>query len=49
MELELKVSKEEGQIILDALIKEPYNEVYQLIYKIQEQSAEQMKGEEVNG
>lgn len=43
MELNLKVSVEDGQKILNALIKEPYAEVYQLVNKIQEQSAEQLK------
>lgn len=43
MELNLTLSVEDGQKILDVLIEKPYKEVFELINKIQEQANEQMK------
>jgi len=39
----LELSKEEAQIILNALVKEPYLQVYELIVNIQNQSSEQLE------
>ena len=40
-ELIFKLTKEESQIMLNALTKEPYENVFKLINKIQEQVSEQ--------
>lgn len=42
MEITLYLTREEAQQVLNALIKEPYGEVYELVTKIQEQAASQM-------
>lgn len=42
MELQLNLTVEDGQKILDCLIKEPYKDVYKLVNKIQEQAKEQV-------
>lgn len=42
MKLQLNLTVDEGQRILDCLTKEPYKDVYELINKIQEQAREQM-------
>lgn len=42
MELVFKLSRQEAQIVLDALTKEPYIAVVDLINKVQEQASEQM-------
>ena len=39
----LELTKEEAQIVLNALVKEPYLQVYELIDNIQNQSSEQME------
>lgn len=41
--LNLKLTEEEAQKVLDALIKQPYVEVVDVINKIQEQASEQMQ------
>lgn len=43
MELTFKVSEQEAQIILNALIKEPYLNVVDVVNKIQKQAIEQMQ------
>lgn len=42
----LKLNKDEAQQVLDALVKEPYVEVFRLVNKIQAQSAEQIENKE---
>lgn len=42
MELTLKLSEQEAQLVLDALVKEPYISVVDVINKIQQQASEQM-------
>lgn len=44
--INLELTQDEAQIILNALIKEPYNVVFELINNIQEQASEQMKKED---
>ena len=39
----LELTKEEAQIVLNALVKEPYLQVYELIDNIQNQSSEQLE------
>lgn len=46
MEFNFKLTEKEAQIILNALIKEPYVEVVDLINKIQAQASEQMQDEQ---
>ena len=41
-EMTFKMAKGEAQFMLDALAKEPYEKVFALINKIQEQASEQM-------
>lgn len=41
----LELTEDEAQMILNALVKEPYLQVYELIEKIQKQSSEQMEKE----
>lgn len=45
-EINLKVSMDEANLILEALGNQPFVKVYSLIGKIQEQAAAQMKQEE---
>lgn len=47
MELTLKLSKEEAQKVLDALVKEPYVVVNDVINKIQQQASEQMEQDNI--
>lgn len=42
----LELSKDEAQMILNALVKEPYLQVYELIDNIQKQSSEQLEKEQ---
>lgn len=42
----LELTKEEAQIILNTLVKEPYLQVYELIDNIQNQSSEQLEKEQ---
>lgn len=42
MELILKLTQQEAQTVLNALVKEPYAEVVEVINKIQLQASEQM-------
>jgi len=44
--LKFEFNEQEAQIILNALIKEPYMTVAELIAKIQAQAAEQQKASE---
>lgn len=46
MELTLKLTEQESQIILNALVKESYITAVDVINKIQLQASEQMKQEE---
>lgn len=46
MELKFNLTENEAQIILDALVKQPYVSVVDVINKIQSQASEQMKQEE---
>lgn len=41
----LELTKDEAQMILNALVKEPYLQVYELIENIQKQSSEQLEKE----
>lgn len=43
MEFTFKLSEKDAQIILNALIKQPYIEVVDVINKVQEQASEQMQ------
>ena len=43
--INLELTKEEAQIVLNALVKEPYLQVYELIDNIQNQSSEQLEKE----
>ena len=43
--INLELTQDEAQIILNALIKEPYSIVFELINSIQEQASEQIKNE----
>ena len=43
MEFRFKLSEHEAQIMLNALAKEPYGLVIEVINKIQKQASEQMK------
>lgn len=43
--INLELTQSEAQIILNALVKEPYNVVFELINNIQEQASEQIKNE----
>lgn len=45
MDLTFKLTEQEAQIVLDALVKEPYVTVVDVINKIQQQANEQMKQE----
>lgn len=45
--LKFELSEEEAQLVLNALAKEPYGLVVEVINNIQSQAAEQMKQEEV--
>ena len=45
MEFNLKLSEQEAQQVLNALIKEPYFEVVDVINKIQQQASEQMESQ----
>lgn len=49
-EFQISFSIGEANILLDALGKQPFNQVYQLIRKIQQQAAAQLNGkpEDVN-
>lgn len=42
MEFTLKLTQEEAQIVLNALVKEPYLNVVDVINKIQQQASEQV-------
>lgn len=46
MELIFKLTEQESQTVLNALVKEPYLTVADVINKIQLQASEQMKKEE---
>lgn len=46
MELSLKLTEQEAQVVLNALVKEPYLSVVDVINKIQQQASEQMKKQE---
>ena len=48
-EFDYKFTKDESQKILNAVAKEPFNEVYNIVNKIQLQFAEQNKNEEAAG
>ncbi len=50
VQLQLSLSIDEANILLEALGKQPFNQVFQLINKIQQQAAAQLNGksEEVN-
>lgn len=48
MELILKLTEQEAQKVLNALIKEPYVEVVDVINNIQLQASDQMNKEETN-
>ena len=43
-EIDLRVTVDEGNIILEALGRKPFAKVYSLIGKIQEQAREQLEG-----
>lgn len=43
--LKLEITQQEAQIILNALIKQPYIEVAEVIAHIQQQASDQMQGE----
>jgi len=43
MELIFKLNEQDAQIVLNALTKEPYVAVVDVINKIQQQASEQMK------
>ena len=43
MEIKLILNEQEAQMILDALVKEPYLKVFNVVNKIQDQAMEQMK------
>lgn len=45
MELNFNLTEQEAQIILNALIKEPYIQVVEVVNKIQLQASEQIKDE----
>jgi hypothetical protein len=45
MEFLLKLSEQEAQKVLDALVKEPYAEVVDVINNIQQQAVEQRQKE----
>lgn len=47
MELTLKLTQDEAQIVLNAIAKEPYADVVNVINKIQKQAGEQIQKEEV--
>lgn len=47
MELTLKLTDQEAQTVLNALVKEPYLTVVDVINKIQQQASEQINQEEV--
>lgn len=42
MELTIKLTEQEAQTVLNALVKEPYLSVVDVINKIQQQASEQM-------
>jgi hypothetical protein len=46
MEFVLKLNEHEAQVVLNALIKEPYGEVVDVINKIQQQAVEQRQNNE---
>jgi hypothetical protein len=46
MELTFKLSEQEAQVVLNALVKEPYITVVDVINKIQQQANEQIKQED---
>lgn len=43
MEITLKLSQEQAQRVLNALVKEPYVEVVEVVDTIQRQAAEQIE------
>lgn len=43
METNLSVTQSEGQLILNALSKMPFEQVAELIFKIQKQASDQME------
>lgn len=45
MNFTFKLNEQEAQIVLNALTKQPYIEVVEVINKIQHQASEQMKEE----
>lgn len=45
-EIELKVSVDEANLIMEGLGQMQFTRVYSLISKVQEQAAQQLKGEE---
>ena len=45
MELTFQLTEQEAQQILDALVKQPYIEVVDVINKVQQQASQQMKKE----
>jgi hypothetical protein len=47
MELSFKLTQQEAQTVVNALVKEPFIQVADVINKIQSQATEQMKKEEV--
>ena len=50
IEFQISLSIDEANILLEALGKQPFNQVFQIISKIQQQAAAQLNGqaEEVN-
>ena len=51
MEIQISLSIDEANILLEALGKQPFNQVFQIIGKIQQQASIQLNGHagEVNG
>ena len=45
MELKFTFTKEEAQLIVDALVKQPYEKVFLVVNKLQEQAIKQMEPE----
>jgi hypothetical protein len=45
MEFNFKLNEQEAQLMLNALTKEPYGLVVDVINKIQQQASEQMKNQ----
>ena len=48
MEFTIKITQEEGQIILSALGKQPFEQVASVISNIQQQASEQMENAKPN-